>query len=202
MVAGPDDLAAVLELEGWTNDRVSTELGILHRLPREEWVTGRPMASVVMAPFCHPSHQGGRFSGPDRGAWYAALALTTAQAEVTHHRSAELHEINVHDALMQMRLYYADFSAPFHDLRPELPELARFQDLESYGASQRLAVKLLRRGSNGVIYRSVRDPNGQCIACFRPALVTNVRIGAHYELRWVGGEPTTWRRIRAPRPHR
>ena len=44
----------ILELETWTNDRISSELGALHRIPNEEWVAGRPMASVIMAAFCHP----------------------------------------------------------------------------------------------------------------------------------------------------
>ena len=68
-VASPEDLPFIFELETWTNDRISTELGILHRLPREEWVTGRRMASVIMAAYCHPRIGGGRFNGPDRGAW-------------------------------------------------------------------------------------------------------------------------------------
>ena len=27
---------------------------------------------------------------------------------------------------------------------------------------------------------------GECIACFRPPLVRNVRAGGHYEFRWEG----------------
>src|SRR3954462_2634214 len=42
-VASRDDLDAVLELENWTNDRVNTELGLLHAVPPDEWVVGRPM---------------------------------------------------------------------------------------------------------------------------------------------------------------
>ena len=41
-IASPDDLDAILELEAWTNDRLSTELGIINRLPRDEWVVGEP----------------------------------------------------------------------------------------------------------------------------------------------------------------
>src|SRR5881409_975057 len=52
-VARPADLDAVLELEAWTNDRISNELGLLQMIPRDEWVFG-PMGSVVMAAFCHP----------------------------------------------------------------------------------------------------------------------------------------------------
>jgi hypothetical protein len=53
-VASPEDLPYIFELESWTNDCISDELGILHRIPPDEWVTGRPMASVIMAAFCHP----------------------------------------------------------------------------------------------------------------------------------------------------
>src|SRR5918998_5437561 len=91
-VAAPDDLEAVLELEAWTNDRINNELGLLHTIPRDEWVTGRPMASVVMAAFCHPAPGGARFSDARRGAWYAARTITTALAESVYHRSAEVAE--------------------------------------------------------------------------------------------------------------
>ena len=77
-VASPDDLPELFELEGWTNDRLSAEAGLLHLIPRSEWVVG-PMSSVVMAAFCHPS-QGGRFNDEDRGAWYASRTLDTALA--------------------------------------------------------------------------------------------------------------------------
>ena len=42
------------------NDRISNELGLLHSVPREEWVTGRSNASVIMAAFCHPRPGGSR----------------------------------------------------------------------------------------------------------------------------------------------
>ena len=53
-IATPEDLAAIFELEGWTNDRISNELGILHTISPEEWVTAQPMATVIMGAFCHP----------------------------------------------------------------------------------------------------------------------------------------------------
>src|SRR5262245_18072276 len=89
-VASPDDLAALFELEGWTNDRISGELGLLNAIPRDEWVTGRPMASVVMAAFCHPAPGGSRFAAEDRGAWYAAKTIDTALLESVHRRTQEL----------------------------------------------------------------------------------------------------------------
>jgi hypothetical protein len=178
-VASPADLPFMFELELWSNDRVSAELGLLNRIPLDEWVTG-PQATVVMAAFCHPRETGGRFNSVERGAWYAARRLATAQAEIIWHRTQELAEVGVFETRVQMRLYLADFSAPFHDVRAEQ------QDPDSYVRSQALARELLEAGSNGVIYRSVRDAPGECIACFRPKLVMNVRPDAHFEYRWEG----------------
>lgn len=185
-IADPDDLPFVFELEDWTNDRISAELGILQRIPQEEWVTGRPMSSVVMAAFCHPRPGGGRFNGPERGAWYAGTTLDTAHAEVVYHRTLELAEIGVFETRVQMRLYLADFRGAFHDVRPDIPESAPLHDPGDYTASQAFARGLLEAGSNGVLYRCVRRPGGECIACFRPALVLNVRPDAHFEYRWEG----------------
>ena len=185
-VATPADLDAILELEAWTNDRISTELGMLHTVPRDEWVVGRPMASVVMAAFCHPRPGGGRFSSAERGAWYCARTIATALAESVYHRTAELVEVGHFETRMQMRLFQADFRARFHDVRGPDRAFARFHRSDDYGPPQALARELLESGSNGVVYRSVRHAGGQCLACFRPALVLNVRVGAHYEYRWEG----------------
>ena len=108
-IAAPEDLPFVFELESWSNDRIAAELGILHRIPKEEWVSGRPMASLVMAAFCHPRPGGGRFNGEDRGAWYAGTSLATAHAEAVYHRTKELEEVGVFETRLQMRLYLANF---------------------------------------------------------------------------------------------
>lgn len=180
-VASPGDLPFIFELETWTNDRISNELGLLHHVPPDEWVTG-PQATVIMAAFCHPRPGGGRFNGPDRGAWYAARDLPAAQAEIAYHRTRELAEIGVFETRLEMRLYLADIGASLHDVR-QFPEM---HDPSSYVESQKVAARLLDAGSNGVVYRSVRKPGGECIACFRPKLVANVRPDAHYEYRWHG----------------
>jgi len=185
-VATPADLPAIIELETWSNDRISSELGILHRIPMTEWVAGRPMASVVMAAFCHPRPAGGRFNSSERGAWYAANSIEGAHAEVVYHRTLELAEIGVFETRVKMRLYQADFQGAFHDVRANAPENVPYHHPTSYAASQALARTLLAHGSNGVIYRSVRHRGGQCLACFRPALVANVRIAAHFEYYWPG----------------
>lgn len=200
-VAAPADVDAVIALEDWTNDRVSGELGIISAVPRDEWVTGRVMDSVIMAAFCHPRVGGGRFNGEDRGAWYAARSLETALAESIHHRTQELREIGGFETRVEMRVYLADFSARFHDIRDTPTSRRRASswvacyDPSDYTASQRLGRQLLDKASNGVVYRSVRDPAGECLACFRPRLVRNVRAGGHYEFRWEGSPDPHVRRL-------
>jgi RES domain-containing protein len=190
-IAAPEDLEIILELEGWTNDRISAELGVIRRIPSAEWAIGRPMAGVIMAAFCHPHPRGGRFNNSDLGAWYAAKSLDTAHAEIVHHRTRELEEIGVLDARLEMRDHLADMDAQFHDIRGDDEAFAPLHDSDSYDASQAFAGPLRAGGSNGVLYRSVRHPGGECVACFRPRLVANVRQGTHFEYRWSGRRTPT-----------
>jgi RES domain-containing protein len=194
-VAAPADLELVFALEGWTNDRISAELGVIRRLPASEWVVGSAHASVVMAAFCHPHPGGSRFNDATIGAWYAARALATAHREIIHHRTAELAEIGIFDARVEMRQYLADFDAEFHDVRGDEPAIAPLHDPASYEASQAFGVALREAGANGIVYRSVRHAGGECLACFRPPLVANVRPAAHFEYRWAGGREPAMREL-------
>lgn len=184
-VASPEDLMALYELESWTNDRISVELGVLHTIPREEWVTG-PMASVVMAAFCHPRLGGGRFNSGARGAWYAARRLETSIGESVYHRTRELEEVGGFETRVQMRLLRANFRAEFHDVRAREDRFAPLHHPVSYEASQAFGARLLEDGSNGIVYRSVRHEGGECLCCFRPRLVLNARVAGHYEFIWEG----------------
>jgi hypothetical protein len=179
-------LQALFELDAATNDRLLAEHQLLPGIGVEELVFGVPHAAVINAPFCHAHPLGGRFNGPDRGAWYAAFALATSQAEVGFHKSVQLAEIGRLEETVTYDEYLADFSASFHDLR-RAPGFRACLDPESYVESQLLAESLLESGSLGLVYPSVRHPGGTCIACFRPALVMNVRRGKTYRFTWEGG---------------
>jgi hypothetical protein len=191
-------LDAIFQLEGWTNDRISGELGILQKIPEHEWVFGVPHATVVMASFCHPRPGGGRFNSDQRGAWYAGFELETAHAEVIYHRTKELREINVLEVRVEMRLYLANFNEEFHDIRGDNPEFSKYHDPDSYADSQNLAQSLFAARSNGILYRSVRRSGGNWIACFRPQLVKNVRPSAHFEYRWEGTTVPRVTQLREP----
>src|SRR4029077_6840773 len=79
-VATAADLAAVMELAGWTNELLVGER--IDRLPRDEWVYGVPNASVVMAAFLHVALDGMRFNGPDLRAWCGGNNIRSAAARV------------------------------------------------------------------------------------------------------------------------
>ena len=188
LVAIADDdahLQALFDLDLATNDRLAAEHQLLPGIGLEELVFGVPHATVINASFCHAHPLGGRFNGPDRGAWYAGFDLATSQAEVAFHKSVQLAEIGRFEDSVTYDDYRADFSANFHDLR----RARGFRDClapDRYIESQALAERLLEAGSLGVVFPSVRG-SGVCVACFRPALVANVRRAKVYRFTWTGG---------------
>ena len=189
LVAISDDdahLQAIFELDTATNDRLLAGQQLLPGIGVEELVFAVPHAAVINAAFCHPHPLGSRFNGPGRGAWYAALAIETSQAEVGFHKTVQLAEIGRFEDTVTYDDYTADFTAEFHDLRTEAPELRGSLNPDTYVESQALAERLLDAGSLGVVYPSVRHAGGTCIACFRPALVANVSRGKTYRFTWNG----------------
>ena len=173
-----DDLKVLYQLESATNDRLLGEAGSLAGITVRELVFGIPYFHIINAAFTHPRPSGNRFNGSERGAWYAAFLRETSEREVSYHRARELQEINWQEPETFTYVdFLADFRGQFHDIRED----ARFSDCldaTSYKTSQRLAKELHEKGSLGIIYPSVRHKGGTCIACFRPALVNNVRKGS------------------------
>jgi hypothetical protein len=179
-------LRAIFELDDATNDRLRGERGLLPGIGPDELLAGVPHAAIVNATFCHAHPLGSRFNGPERGAWYAGFERETSQAEVAFHKSVELAEIGWPDESVTYDELLADFNAGFHDLRTGRGFRACLAP-DSYVASQALADALLAAGSLGVVYPSVRRPGGTCLACLRPALVTNVRRRHTWRFTWRGG---------------
>ena len=178
-------LATIFELDHATNDRLRGEHDGLPGIGVHELLWGVPHYRVVNAAFTHPHPLGSRFNGPERGAWYAARDLATSQAEVAFHRSVALAEIGWWEDSVTYDDYLSDVSAELHDLRKPQTYVACL-DPDSYVASQALADRLLASGSLGVVYPSVRDPGGSCVACFRPAIVGNVRRHLTCRFTWSG----------------
>lgn len=180
-----DVLSELFQTENRTNDRLEAELGLLPGISPQELVANVPYASVINAAFTHAHPAGTRFSGPFRGAWYAARSIQTAQAEVIYHATVSLSEVGKFKDEMTYDEYLADFTGQFHDLRIS-QKFAAALDPASYKVSQTLGQTLLLVGSLGLVYPSVRNTGGVCLVCFRPALVAHVRKGRTFRFRWTG----------------
>lgn len=179
------ELHELFELDNATNGRLQAEHGGARGIGIEELVYYVPNYRSINAAFTYARPEGSRFNGGDRGAWYCAFEHETALAEVIFHKTVEYAEIDRFDDSVSYQAMLSDFSAQFHDISG-LPEYEACLDPGSYRASQRLARDLLAEGATGIIYPSVRREGGTNLACFRPALVGNVRKGAAYRLTWQG----------------
>jgi|SRR5262252_728036 len=174
----PAQMKNLFQLDDATNERLLGEANELPGITVHELVFGVAHYHIVNAAFTHARPKGSRFMGPERGVWYAGFALKTAQAEVAFHYAQWLREVNWREEeTVTYRDYIADFHGEFHDLR-DRSRFQKYLDPNDYAASQRLGRKLLDAGSSGIVFPSVRHEGGTCLACFRPAMVTNVRQGS------------------------
>ncbi|HYI84895.1 MAG TPA: RES family NAD+ phosphorylase [Acetobacteraceae bacterium] len=179
-VATTADVQAVMELEGWTNDRLVAER--LARLPEAEWVYGSANSSVVMAAFLHASPSS-RFSGPDLGAWYASVTVNTAIAEVGHHLRRETVARNLPEARRVYRAYTARLLGDdYLDIRGQQASRPDIYAPADYAASQVLGETVRVSGQSGIVYDSVRHVGGTNVVVHRPRHVTAVTQAAHYDL--------------------
>ena len=89
---------------------------------------------------------------------------------------------------IDMRSYAAEIDTQLHDIRNlqvAIPDIYD-SDPAHYGAARSFARKLRDAGSNGIVYSSVRDLDGECIAVFRPSVMSPVVQGKHYCYVWDG----------------
>lgn len=180
-----DHLIDLFDLDNATNERLVGERGGLPDIGIDELVFGVPNFRIINAAYTYPRPEGSRFNSGTRGAWYCAFDIDTALAEIVFHKTVEYQEVDYfHDSVSYQTLL-ADFSSEFHDIR-RTRGFASCLRPDSYMASQDLAAHLLDIGSMGIVYPSVRREGGTNMACFRPALVGNVRRAAAYQLSWTG----------------
>ena len=184
-VSDAEDWEALYWLESLTNPRLREEVGDIDLVPREDRVFG-PGTSVIMAAFTHLNPDGSRFADSTFGAFYAAASLDTAIAETRYHREIFLRATHEPPIELDMRTYVSDITASVHDIRGKRDEMPDIYDPVSYAASQNLARSLKGAGSNGIVFDSVRDTEGQCIAVYRPRLVQNCRQSTHLRYVWNG----------------
>lgn len=134
--------------------------------------------------------QGGaaRFNDESFGAFYAAREEATAIAETHFHYARFLAAAREGYALLGVRLLLAEVAADPVDIRGRAASIPELYDPDPahYAPSQRWAASRRADGADGILYDSVRRKGGECIALFRPRLVTRCRPGDRLVYEWDG----------------
>ncbi len=184
-IADPADWELLARAEGLTNPRLSESIGQLDLVPPERRVSG-PGASYAMAPFVHCSpDRPGRFHDGHFGAFYAANDFATAVAETVHHVARFLGATAEEPGwIATMRELAGRIDQPLIDLRGG--DHAELLDPESYQPSQAFARARRSDGADGIVYPSVRQKGGECLAAFWPDIIGIPQQTAHWRYHWDG----------------
>lgn len=166
----PELMDAAFEIESLTNERLLAQAGDLYRVAAEDRVSG-PGASVVMAAFTHTGN-GSRFTNGDYGIYYAARDLETAIRETVFHRERFLAATSQAPCEVEMRVHKGTIAKPMVDVRGA--EFAHLLDPDpaQYSLSQQFGAQVRNSGAWGILYPSVRNNGGECIAALRPPAVS------------------------------
>ncbi|MEK6544410.1 MAG: RES family NAD+ phosphorylase [Elusimicrobiota bacterium] len=184
-VADSKDIETVSELEQMTNERLRQERGEVAIVAANDWARG-PGSEYIMAPFTYRNPVGSRFSDGAFGVYYAAHSLQAAIEENKHHRQTFMSHTNEGPMRLEMRVLAADLSGDLHDIRGMARKLPRVYSKTSYVASQNFAYELMKDFSYGIAYDSVRCKGGQCVAIFRPAILSHCRPERNLIFEWDG----------------
>ena len=186
-IADPADWPLLLSAEQKTNPRLMESIGNLDLVPPGRRAGG-PGASWLMAPFVHVSvDRPSRFSRGRFGVLYAGREFETALIETTHHHARFMARTKEPAGwTSQFREVVLDIDGRLHDLRGDGPGFAAALDPDDYGEAQALGEQLRRGASEGLVYRSVRNPGGECAGLFYPDLASNPRQGRHLDYHWDG----------------
>ena len=196
LVDTDDELEILAEIEGLTSARLRAERGRSPYLDPRELAWQRRSRDLriygdshVNAAFTYTRAGGNRFNSEDRGAWYCAWDTMVSVCEVAWHRTRELRYAGSFEDRARYVELLADFIGVFDDITDELEHPALDADPDvGYPEGQGLAEHLRRGGSRGLVYPSVRAPapGGNCLVCFEPRAIQNVRPGTSWDLVWKG----------------
>lgn len=186
-IADPADWPLLISAEQKTNPRIMASIGNLDLVPAERRVGGHG-ASYLMAPFTHVStDRPSRFTDGSYGVLYAASDYETALFETIHHHACFMaRTAEAPGWTSQFREIVLTVAADLHDLRAADIVSHPALDSDSYAESQALAKRLKSRGSNGVVYPSIRHPGGECVGLYYPDCASGPMQGRHLDYHWDG----------------
>lgn len=180
----PEELEQIALLEGLTNERILSELGKINLIDKEDWIGG-PGSTPIMAAFTHTGF-GTRFSDGSFGVYYAASSLETAIKETCFHRERFYSASNEKPCSISMREYLSTIRKPLLDITHKRHEELFNPDPAYYSPSQEFGKKIHEEKHWGLLYPSIRNLNGLCMAIFRPPALTIPTQGCHLRYIWDG----------------
>lgn len=190
-VNSAEELEVIAAIQALTSDRFRSELGAIERVDKADQVFGHG-STPVMAAFCYLNPQGSRFTDGSYGIYYAANSLDVAASEIIYHRERFMLATLEPAAEFDMRCYTAHLVQPLVDIRGA--NFAAAHDPGRYEVSQRLGREARQAGVWGLLYNSVRSPDGgECVAVLRPnAIRIPVTQHSHITMVWDGSRVTHW----------
>lgn len=191
-IAEPNEWQLLGEAEAKTDSRVRDGAGSAKLIPDDRRVSG-PGADLAMAPFCHFSpERPSRFSDGSFGVCYAGDRFEVALAETVFHFERFMKATAEEPALMSYRELILQVDAQLHDLRDN-PEIQSTLDPDDYAVAQTLARELRQNhASEGIVFPSVRHPEGEAVAAFWPDVLGIPAQGRHLCYRWNGSRVDAW----------
>ncbi len=180
------EFEAMAVLDGYTNDRLRQECGVVSMVPEHQARYG-PGYTPIMAAFTHIGF-GSRFTDGQYGVYYGARELRVALDEVSFHRARFMAASKERPTDITMRQYITkpeqgtEFGVITKDSYPECLD----PDTSRYGPAQALAAKWREQGEYGIKYPSVRAKGGDCLAVLRPDALGPATQGGHFTLIWDG----------------
>ena len=191
-IAEPNDWELLGEAEAKTDSRVRDGAGSAKLIPDNRRVSGAG-SGWAMAPFCHFSpERPSRFSAGNYGVCYAGDRFEVALAETVFHFERFMEATAGEPALVSYLELILQVDAQLHDLRDK-PEFQSTLDPDDYAVAQSLARELRRNhASDGIVYPSVRYPEGEAVAIFWPDVLGIPAQARHLCYRWNGSKVDAW----------
>ncbi len=184
-IADPADWELLVSAEAKLNPRIRDEVGNLALVPIARRISG-PTASIAMGAFTHVSvDRASRFSDGTYGVWYCGDRFEVALAETAHHFQRFMRATWEPPGDADYRVLTCSVSAEV----VEAPHGCLLAD--DWRPGQLFGRQARTSNLEGVLYRSVRYPEGLAAAIFWPnCLSLPIMQNQQLRYRWDGTRMT------------
>lgn len=194
LVDDPEELEILELVDAMTNERLRVERDEVSAVLPEDRRSPACQDRLIMAAFSYKHPEGSRFSDGSYGVFYAADTLATAIEETKYHAERFMKRTKEAPTRLERSALRADLDGRLHDIRgKKLPDV---YDPDSYVASQAYARALVNQRSYGLAYDSVRRKGGECVAVFRPPVLSDCRPAGDFIYEWDGAKIAKVKEIR------